>query len=328
MDRRKFIVNSSLATIGLTTPSLLNASSSLILDTKTAKFKISLSQWAYHRDIFGGTFSNYKWFKKMLETDPIQILQGDLDTTDIVLKAKGFGLHGVDLVSSMIAAYKTDKIWLKDFSQKAQDNDVEFVCLMTDAHFKIGDSNEKNRLLSIEEHKEWIDVAAELNCNHVRVNPYGDESYLQVLNQCTKSINELSDYAKSLGMKLTMENHGHPSSNGAWTNMLCEIVNDDNFGVFLDFGNFFMGGFTVRPRRFYDTYQGVKNIAPYVTGISAKTRGFKANGDELTIDYKQSIDEVMKYNFSGWMSAEYEGSDFSCDEGAIKTIELLKRYQY
>lgn len=314
--------------MGLSTPSILSASSNIITGNKTANFKISLSQWAYQRDIFGGTFSNYNWFKKMLETDPIQILQGDLDTSDIVLKAKEFDLHGVDLVSSMIAAYKTDKIWLRDFYQKAKDNNVEFICLMTDAHFKIGDSVEKNRLLSIEEHKEWIDVAAELNCKHVRVNPYGDGSYLQVLNQCTKSILELSDYTKSLGMKLTMENHGHPSSNGAWTNMLCESVNDDNFGVFLDFGNFFMGGFTVLPRRYYDTYQGVIDIAPYVTGISAKTRGFKQNGEELTIDYKQCIDEVLKYDFDGWMSAEYEGDDLSCDNGTLKTIELLKKYQY
>ena len=327
MDRRTFVKKAVVSSVVSMTPSLLVSSNNEIIVGKNSNnHKISLSQWAYHRDIFGGTFSNYNWFKKTLQTEPLKVLQGDLDPTDIVVKANELNLKGVDLVTSMISAHKHDNIWLNDFRDKATDNDVSFVCLMTDTFNRIGDSNEEKRKLSVDDHKKWIDAAAELKCEHVRVNSYGDGSYLQVLNQCSKSVKELSVYAKSLGMKLTIENHGHPSSNGAWTDMLVESVDDDNFGVFLDFGNFFMGGFNVRPRRYYDTTQGVIDIAPHVTGISAKTRGFTEEGEDVMINYKECLAEVNKYDFDGWYSLEYEGDELSCDEGAIKTLELLEKY--
>ncbi|ANW96066.1 hypothetical protein AXE80_07150 [Wenyingzhuangia fucanilytica] len=327
MNRRSFIQKTSAASLLISTsPSLLYANQKLS-PPEVEPFRISLSQWGYERDIFGQGRANNKWFKKMLVEDPKQVLQGTLDPTDIVIKAKNLGLHGVDLVSSMIQAHQHDKQWLWNFKAKAKDHHVKFICMMADGAYKIGDYNAENRKKAILEHQKWIDASAELGCEHVRINPFGTGTYLQMLNNCASSLTILSEYAKKQGIKISIENHGHPSSNGAWANMLIETVQPKNLGLFLDYGNFFMGGFSVRPRRYYDAKQGMEDLAPFATGISAKTKEFTVDGKEANIDYDMCMEETMKHKFKGWVSAEYAGKDLSCDQGAQKTVALLQHYQ-
>ncbi|MDB4297344.1 sugar phosphate isomerase/epimerase [Flavobacteriaceae bacterium] len=327
MDRREFVKKTALASTLIGIPNLSYATNTLNSYENKNPFNISLSQWAFERDIFGNSRANYRWFSKMLLSQPKAVLQGSLDPTDIVVKAKELNLKGVDLVTSMIQSHKEDKKWLCDFKGKAKDHDVKFICLMADTHYKIGDTNPASRALSIKDHMKWIDAAAELECEHLRVNPFGNGTYLETLHNCSDSLVQLADYAKKQGILLTVENHGHPSSNGAWTNMLFEMTAHKNMGLFLDFGNFFMGGFNVRPRRYYDTTQGVIDLAPFASGISAKTRSFLENGNEASIDYDACVKEVMKYGFKGWMSAEYAGTEFNSTEGAKKTVALLRRIQ-
>ncbi|AAZ27489.1 sugar phosphate isomerase/epimerase family protein [Colwellia psychrerythraea] len=290
-------------------------------------FQISLSQWAFESEIFGKGRDNYKWFKKMLEEDPQAVLQGSMDTTDIVVKAQKLGLHGVDLVTSMIYGHRNNTKWLRNFKQKGKDHDVSFICLMADTATKIGASDLLARKKAVDDHKHWIEAAVELGCEHIRVNPFGDGTYLQQMNQCSESLYELSEFASNVGMQLTVENHGHPSSNGAWLNMLIELTNHSNLGLFLDFGNFFMGGFNAKPRRWYDLKQGVIDLAPFTVGISGKARSFLPNGDIEMIDYDWNMEQVLASGFNGWVSAEYAGKEYSNTQGAQMIIDKLRKLQ-
>ncbi len=334
MNRRHFTKQAALATGLLALPPLsyLNAkNTNSTLKTKTQPklepFKISLSQWAFESEIFGKGRENYRWFKKMLEQDPEAVLQGSMHTTDIVIKAQELGVHGVDLVTSMIYAYRDNPAWLRAFKQKANDHEVEFICLMADTATKIGASNSLARVKAVDDHKRWIEAALELGCHHVRVNPFGDGTYLEQMKRCAESLYVLSEFASNVGMQLTVENHGHPSSNAAWLNMLIEMTNHTNFGVFLDFGNFFMGGFNAKPRRWYDLKQGILDLSPMTVGVSAKTRQFLANGDEATIDYDWNMEQLKQQGFNGWVSAEYAGKDFTNTQGALLTINKLRQLQ-
>jgi sugar phosphate isomerase/epimerase len=327
MKRRSFIKNTALATTAISIPSIAYSNKSFSMNQENTPFKISISQWAFEREIFGKGRDNYTLFRKNLETNPNAVLQGNLHPTDIVIKAQELGVTGVDLVATMMYAYRDDKSWLKQFKSKANDHNVQFVCLMTDAIHKVGAKNKSERQKAVEEHKRWIEAGVELGCEHVRVNPYGDGSYLEQMNQCTESLYTLSEFANDLNIKLTVENHGHPGSTGAWLNMLIESVNHPNLGVFLDLGNFFMGGWDVQPRRWYDIKQGVIDLAPYAFGISAKAHEFLPDGNIATIDYDWCFNEIHKHNFKGWVSAEYEGQDLSGHEGSRQIIKKLRKLQ-
>jgi len=152
-------------------------------------------------------------------------------------------------------------------------HNTKFVCLMADTAYKIGDLNPESRRKSITEHKQWIDTACELACEHLRVNPFGTGSYLQQLNHCTESLEELGEYAKQQELHLTIENHDHPSSNGAWTNMLLENIKHRNVGLFLDFGNFTMGGFSVRPIQDTHILSRLKHGCPESCITGNRSRG-------------------------------------------------------
>jgi len=325
--RREFIKKSAVMSASLLAAPCLNSSAFSTIH-QPMSFNISLSQWAFESEIFGKGRDNYKWFRKMLEQDPDAVLQGTMHCTDIVVKAQQLGLNGVDLVATMLYSKRDNKTWLRNFKQKAKDNDVGFICMMADTQTKIGASDKKARLTSIDDHKHWIEASVELGCQHIRVNPFGDGSYLQQLNQCADSLAVLSEFAQQMGIQLTVENHGHPSSNAAWLNMLVELTQHHNLGVFLDFGNFFMGGFNAKPRRWYDLKQGVMDLAPHTVGVSGKARGFLPNGDIEMIDYDWNMKYLLAQGFNGWVSAEYAGRSLSNTQGAQMIINKLRKLQH
>jgi sugar phosphate isomerase/epimerase len=328
MKRRKFLTASALASSALVMPNqMINA---LFLSEEKLKqlpFKISISQWAFETEIFGKGRENYKEFKHNLEHNPDAVLQGSMKNTDIIDKALSLGVNGVDLVSTMMYSKRDDKKWLRQFSKQAKDKNVQFVCLMADTQTKIGDHNALNRQKSVDDHKHWIEAAKEMDCEHIRVNPFGTGTYLQQLNQCAESLQHLAEFAENTGIKLTVENHGHPSSNGAWLDMLIELTNHSNLGLFLDFGNFFMGGFNARPRRWYDATQGILDLAPHTIGVSAKARDISMDSVIKDVDYDFSTAEIIKNGFNGWMSAEYAGKDLTNTQGSLAIIKKLETLQ-
>jgi len=110
MKRRSFLKKSAVAATLLASPTLAFTQTSEVKKV-SSPFKISLSQWGFERDIFGKGRDNHKWFKKMLAEQPLAVLRGSLDPTDIVVKAQELDVRGVDLVSSMLQAHQNDTTW-------------------------------------------------------------------------------------------------------------------------------------------------------------------------------------------------------------------------
>lgn len=288
-------------------------------------FTISLSQWSYHRAIFGDARSDYNWFIKTLHSDPDAVLKGEMDPRDIVRKARQFDVDVVDLVNILWFGHGQDKPWLDEFKRRAAGEGVGFGVLMCDQLGNLGASDSAERKKAIESHIRWMDTAANLGCRHFRVNAYGDGSYLQQLNQCADSLHALAEAAEQFDFDVLVENHGHPGSNGAWLAMLIEKADHPKVGAFADFDNFFMGGWGLNPERRYDTHQGMLDLAPYTRAVSAKSFDFDSEGRETRIDFPLCLKTAMSGGFSGLASAEYEGEHLSEEEGTRLTIEHLRK---
>ncbi|MEP1448693.1 MAG: sugar phosphate isomerase/epimerase family protein [Paraglaciecola sp.] len=320
MNRRNFVKTAS-SLVAMSVMPNLHAS-----PLKTNRlFDIALSQWSFHRAIFGDGRDNYEWFIKTLHSDPDSVLKGDMDPRDIVTIARKLGVEMVDLANVLWFGHAQDKPWLKQFKAMANDQGVGFTCLLCDELGYLGSPSKNKRDLAIEKHKPWIDAALELGCSQLRVNAYGEGTYLEQLEQNAESLAELAAYTQQLGLELLVENHGHPSSNGAWLAMLMEKVKHPNLGVYTDLDNFFMGGWNHSPQRRYDTIQGLHDLAPYTRGVSAKTYGFESNGQESKINYLQCMKILTAAGFTGYACAEFEGEGMSEMAGSIATISLLKQ---
>ncbi|MFQ3190072.1 MAG: sugar phosphate isomerase/epimerase [Paraglaciecola sp.] len=295
---------------------------------KQPLFDISLSQWSFHRAIFGNSRDDYAWYLKTLHSVPDLVLKGVMDPREITEQARKLGVEQVDLANTLWFGHANDKPWLNEFKVRANNDGITFKLLMCDETGSLGSSKKSQRQRAIENHLPWFNAAAELGCSQIRVNAYGDGKYLAQLQQNAESLQVLGELGQQYKLEVLVENHGHASNNGAWLAMLMEMTNHENVGVFTDLDNFFMGGWDISPQRLYDRTQGVIDLAPYTRGVSAKAHHFTAQGQESTIDYAMLLKILVVQGFNGTVSAEFEGDHMSEFFGSEATVKLLKSMQY
>ncbi|MDB4473512.1 sugar phosphate isomerase/epimerase [Opitutaceae bacterium] len=324
MKRREFVSGLGVAGAAMMSGNLGRANAA----ADAAKpFTLSLSQWAFHRAIFWDARDNYGEFIETLHRAPDDVLKGKMDPRDIVWRAQELGVGVVDLVNILWLGHGQDQPWLADFKSRARDAGVTFGVLMCDQLGRIAAKDSAERQESIAGHTRWMETAAELGCPFLRVNPYGEGSYLEQLKRGAETLHVLAERSADYGLEILVENHGHPGSNGAWLAMWMEQADHPRLGTYTDLDNFFMGGWNHDPERRYDRTQGLLDLAPYTKAISAKTHDFGPDGEETTIDYHACLKILLDAGFSGLVGAEYEGHRLSEPEGSRMTIELLRREQ-
>jgi sugar phosphate isomerase/epimerase len=198
---------------------------------------------------------------------------------------------------------------------------------MCDGEGNLGDGDTKKRMQAVENHRKWVDAAKFLGCHSIRVNAAGQGTAEEVAKAATEGLAKLSEYGKTQGMNVIVENHGGHSSNGEWLANVIKNTGMDNCGTLPDFGNFCITreeGNWSNCLEEYDRYQGVKDLMPYAKAVSAKANVFDADGWEKDSDYKRILKTVKDAGYTGWIGVEYEGGELSEEEGIKKTIELLK----
>ena len=83
-----------------------------------------------------------------------------------------------------------------------------------------------------------------------------------------------------------------------------------------------------RPGQFprgIDPLAGLRLLAPHAVILHAKSYGFRSNGEEKTIDYRQYLPIFRRSGFDGPITVEYEGLGNDL-EGCRLTRALLLRY--
>lgn len=309
MNRRKFNFDiiKGVAAMYVATPFLAcKAQHKISVDNA---IKISLAEWSLHR----------------------AIKSGQLDHLDFAGKAQAMGFSAVEYVSQFFDDKVNDTSYLKEMNKRAEDNGVDQLLIMVDLPEKISNLNSLKRKQAVEKHYPWIDAAKYLNCHSIRVNLFGLDKPFKIAQASVEGLSQLGEYAKPLGINIIVENHGQLSSNGKWLANVIKEVDASNVGTLPDFGNFCLereGGvlWGAKCISTYDKYVGVEELMPFAKAVSAKSFDFKSNGEEESIDYKRMIDIVKKYNYTGYIGIEYEGSNLSEEEGILKTKALLEKY--
>jgi L-ribulose-5-phosphate 3-epimerase len=266
---------------------------------KEPLFKISLGQWSFNR----------------------AIKSGKLNALDFpALAKKDYNVDAVEYVNQLFMDKAKDMVFLKELKKRCADNGVKSLVLMVDAEGQLGDPDPKERTKSVENHYKWVEAAKFLGCHSVRVNAFSSGTYEDQLNYTTEGMNKLLDFAAERKMNIIIENHGGMSSKGDWLAKLMKKVNRKNFGTMPDFDNF-----KVSETERYDRYKGMEEIMPWAKSVSTKAHDFDSNGNETTIDFKRMFQIVLKAGYHGYVSAEYEGSRLSEEEGTKAIIKLMER---
>src|SRR3954463_9388826 len=263
-------------------------------------FKISLGEWAFHRALFGKTMKHFDVAK--------------------IVKEK-CGIDALEYSAQFFMDKAEDREYLRELRKRAADNGVKAVLITVDSQGSIGDPNEKRRLKAVENHHKWVDAAKFLGCDSIRVNALSDEklSADEQAKLVIDGLRRLVEFGAKRNINVIVENHGGLSSNGKWLVKVMKGVNLPTTGTLPDFGNFPKSG----PGA-YDRYLGVAEMMPYAKGVSAKSYGFDAKGNETTIDYRRMVKIVVDAGYRSYLGIEYEGDKMSEIEGVRATKKLLE----
>lgn len=327
-NRRNFLRSLGLITLSASTASILAAcgkktadvstatdSTALVQSVKEPFFKISLAEWSLHKSLFAGT----------------------LNHLDFPAKAKNdFGISAVEYVNQFFKDKAKDQAYLTELKKRCDDIGVTSVLIMCDGEGELGHKESKQRKQAVENHYKWVEAAKFLGCHSIRVNAAGEGNAEEVSKNATDGLRSLSEFAKSAGINVIVENHGGYSSNGQWLSGVISATGMDNCGTLPDFGNFCIkktkpetetpeGWANTKCLEEYDRYKGVQELMPFAKGVSAKTYNFDSDGNCIESDYAKLLPLVKAAGYTGYIGIEYEGSALSEDEGIRKTKELLER---
>lgn len=266
---------------------------------KEPLFRISLAQWSLHKRLFDGT----------------------LDNLDFPAFARNeCGIDAVEYVNQFFMDKASDRSYLAALKQRCDDHGVRSVLIMCDREGNLGDPEVAARTRAVENHYKWVEAAAFLGCHSIRVNAASIGSYQEQHDYAVDGLRRLSRFAAGHGLNVIVENHGGLSSNGRWLASVLGAVGEPNIGSLPDFGNF-----RINKDEEYDRYQGVTELMPFARGVSAKSYGFDAAGNETKIDYRRMLRIVLQAGYRGHVGVEWEGAEPDEVAGVRLTRALLER---
>jgi L-ribulose-5-phosphate 3-epimerase len=268
-----------------------------------ALYSISLAEWSFHR----------------------ALRAGDMEHLDFASVAKqDYGLDGVEYVNTFFFDKARDAGYLAEMKSRADGEGVRSLLIMCDAEGALGDSDDAARTTAVTNHHKWVESAKTLGCHSIRVNAQSNPELGSEEQQklAADGLRRLCEFADPHGIDVIVENHGGLSSNGQWLTGVMEMVDHPRVGTLPDFGNFRISS---EPERWYDRYQGVRELMPYAKAVSAKSHVFDASGNETQTDYERMMRIVLDAGYRGYVGIEYEGDDLSEREGVRQTRDLLLR---
>ena len=277
------------------------------------------------------------------------VINNGLTCLDIFAKAKELGFEYIEIVG--LEGHSSNREDALEYAKKLRAEAdrvgiqiVNFVfgCDLLSGTRK-GDGDIEKEMQYV---KNMIDAAEILGVKTIRHDVFFSlgkyASFDQALPVVAPRIREISEYARTKGIKTSTENHGHLCQDPLRMEKIFNAVACDNFGLLCDMGNFMCTD--------SDPEQAVAIVAPYTVYAHAKDFYFKSGsrldspadnqGFSVTracnyikgapighgvVPVVQCLKILKKAGYDGYLTIEYEGT-----EECIRSIEIgkenLERY--
>jgi sugar phosphate isomerase/epimerase len=262
-------------------------------------YQIGLSQYSLHRMIGSGQLDplDYPDFaKRTFDLSGIDVWQGAFPTDD---------------------AAQTDR-FTKSMRRRADDAGCQIFLLMVKPVDATAADQAKRRA-QLEPVYPWLDRAAVLGCDYVRVFlRAGGENEAVALNRAVDSLVVLADAAKDRELTMVIEPGASKlSQRGDFLAKVASTAAHSHLGLMPDFGKF-------GP---HDLYEGTEAMMPWTKVVSAKSHAFDEQGNESRYDYGRLMKIIVDSGFNGIVAIEYEGQELSEVKGVKATQRLLMKHR-
>jgi sugar phosphate isomerase/epimerase len=231
------------------------------------------------------------------------LLQAGLPLLELPQQLKAHDIFLLELCHFHLP--NTDASYLQTFHQALQENNVKLSSLLIDTG-DIASPDDTKRNQDIQEIKNWIDVAANLGAERVRIVAGNQTPTPEVVKRSSQQLEELVAYAKSKNVKVSTENWQKTSLEAEVLQGL--LNNNPELGLCADIGN---------AEQTEDKYKTLKKLLPHATSVHFKAR--YENGGIEQSDLQDCMRLINEAKFSGVMTMIYESKQ---DEW--KGIEQLR----
>ncbi len=170
------------------------------------------------------------------------IVAGEMTQFDCVKKAKELGFDAIEFIDLAPHNNMSELDYAKAIKEEAKNVGIEISSYTIAADFLNAFDGDYKK--EIERVKNKVDIANELGVKFMRhdatVGYSADKhkSFDEVVGVLAQCCNEVSEYAKQYGIKTMVENHGHFAQDSDRVEKLYTAVNNENFGLLFDMGNF------------------------------------------------------------------------------------------
>lgn len=202
---------------------------------------------------------------------------------------KRFGLNQLEFWSNHFESLEPD--YLQQLKEKMRAAKARLVNVQVDSPYDLANNDDAARQQSVQHVKGWIDAAAALGSDCVRVNP---GSHNGDVEQSILSMKEINRYAKSKKLVLLTENHFGIEMNTDVHLRINKEAGPDNIYTLPDFGNY--------PKK--SMFGSLEKILPYAYLISAKVVDFNSHLEHTSYDFDQCVRMAEKAGFKGIYSVE------------------------
>ena len=270
------------------------SSSTFALADDKSRFQIGIQEYTFHR----------------------MIGKGELKHLDYPALAKSkLGITHIEYWNRPFDGKHMDKSYVGELAKRTTGEGMTNVLILVDGKNNLDSADAAERKRSVDEHKGWVDCAAQLGCSAIRVNCRSGGAPEDNLKNTVDGMGALCDYAKGSGVNIAIEPHGGNSQNPEWLLSAMQRLNRPNAKLLPDFNNFGK----------YDRYDGVSKSLPHAVAVCAKALKFDEEGNETNTDFYKMLKLVHDSNYSGVISIEFEGHDIDPIEGSLKTKVLIER---
>ena len=275
INRKQFIRTVSLAAASLP---FAEVSSKPLKENNLGFSTLACPKWNFPHIAAFAKRNNYKWLE-------IRGIEGEMN-----------------LPNSNV--FNTDKA-IENAKAIMKDNGLRFINLGSSATFHYADEArvEKN----IEDAKQFIDLAAKLNCPYVRVYPNnyvnGEEKSVTI-DRIVKALDKVGNYAADKGVVALMETHGDFLHSADLKNIM-EKTTSPALGLIWDFCNMY----TKTKEPVAEMYAALQ---PYIKHVHLKDAFILENGHTYTylLNGEVPVAEVVSLlksgNYAGVYSFEWE----------------------
>ncbi|MGQ9730116.1 MAG: sugar phosphate isomerase/epimerase family protein [Candidatus Zipacnadales bacterium] len=229
---------------------------------------------------------------------------------DFIRTCCELGLDGVELTSYYFPT--TERAYLNTIKRCCASYGLHISGGAVGSNFCKADPGE--RRAQVEMTKEWIDHCVVLGAPCIRVFagpvPEGHTEE-EAVDWAVAALRECAAYGKERGVVVALENHGGITASAQQVDRLVREVNNDWFGVNLDFGNY------------RNPATEFALTAPHAVTTHAKVTYRDTEGNRQKVDYALVRQVMEGVGYRGYISIEYEEPEDAV-EGVARFVEELK----